>query len=151
MNPFRLTLLLLLTCFSVASFAHQSDGPDAIEGKWLSSKKRNQVQIYKQGNKYFGKLVWMLEPNDPATNKPKVDKENPNEKLRNRPLMNLVLVTNLVYKGNNIWGDGEIYNPEDGKTYNCEVTIKDANSIDLRGYVMGLSFLGKSKTWTRVK
>ncbi|GAB3794023.1 DUF2147 domain-containing protein [Spirosoma humi] len=151
MNAFRLTTLLLLTGFCLSSFAARADDPDAIVGRWLSSKKRNQVQIYKQGNRYFGKLVWMLEPIDPGTNKPKLDKENANEKLRSRPLMQLELVTNLVYKGNNTWGDGEIYNPEDGKTYSCEVFLKDANSIDLRGYVMGISFLGKSKTWTRVK
>lgn len=151
MNALRLTTLLLLVCFSLSSFAGDPDDPDALVGRWLSSKKRNQVQIYKQGNKYFGKLVWMLEPNEPGTNKLKVDKANPDEKLRNRPLMQLVLLTNLTYKGNNVWSDGEIYNPEDGKTYNCEVTLKDANSIDLRGYVMGLSFLGKSKVWTRVK
>lgn len=151
MTAFRSTTLLLFACFFFSSLAARADDPDAIVGRWLSSKKRNQVQIYKQGNKYFGKLVWMLEPTDPGTNKPKLDKENANEKLRNRPLMQLELVTNLVYKGNNTWGDGEIYNPEDGKTYNCEVSLKDANSMDLRGYVMGLSFLGKSKTWTRVK
>jgi uncharacterized protein (DUF2147 family) len=148
MNPLRLLVLFLLVCLSLPSFA---DDPDALVGRWLSSKKRNQVQIYRQGNKYFGKLVWMLEPNEPGTGKPKVDKANPDEKLRSRPLMHMVLVTNLTYKGNNVWSDGEIYNPEDGKTYNCEVTLKDPNSIDLRGYVMGLSFLGKSKTWTRVK
>ncbi|MCX6214622.1 DUF2147 domain-containing protein [Spirosoma sp.] len=151
MNALRLTILLLLVCLSCPSFANDSDDPDALVGRWLSSKKRNQVQIYKQGNKYYGKLVWMLEPNEPGSGKPKVDKANPDEKLRNRPLMQLVLLTNLTYKGNNVWSDGEIYNPEDGKTYNCEVTLKDANSIDLRGYVMGLSFLGKSKIWTRVK
>ncbi|ADB42160.1 DUF2147 domain-containing protein [Spirosoma linguale] len=151
MNPLRLIALFLLVCLSLSSFANASDDPDALVGRWLSSKKRNQVQIYKQGNKYFGKLVWMLEPNEPGTSKLKVDKANPDEKLRNRPLMQMVLLTNLTYKGNNVWSDGEIYNPEDGKTYNCEVTLKDPNSIDLRGYVMGLSFLGKSKTWTRVK
>lgn len=151
MNAFRLTTLILLICFSLTSVAATTDDPDALLGRWLSSKKRNQVQIFKQGNKYYGKLVWMLEPNDPVTNKPKVDKENPDEKLRNRPLMNVVLLTNLTYKGKNLWGDGEIYNPEDGKTYNCQVSLKDPNSIDLRGYVMGLSFLGKSRTWTRVK
>lgn len=151
MNAFRLTTLLLLVCFSLTSLASETDDPDALLGRWLSSKKRNQVQIYKQGTKYYGKLVWMLEPNDPATNKPKVDRENPDEKLRNRPLMNVVLLTNLTYKGKNVWGNGEIYNPEDGKTYSCEVSLKDANSIDLRGYIMGMSFLGKSRTWTRVK
>lgn len=150
MNLSRLIVLLCLVCVTLSSMAATTDDPDAIVGKWLSSKKRNQVLIYKQGTKYFGKLVWMLEPNDPATSKPKLDKENPDEKLRSRPLMHTVLVTNLTYKGNNTWGDGEIYNPEDGKTYNCEVSLRDANSIDLRGYVMGISFLGKSKIWTRV-
>ena len=151
MNLFRLITLLLFVCFSLTSMTSKTDDPDALVGRWLSSQKRNQVQIYKQGDKYYGRLVWMLEPNDPVSNKPKVDKENPDEKLRNRPLMNTVLVTNLTYKGKNTWGDGEIYNPEDGKTYSCEVSLKDQNSLNLRGYIMGLSFLGKTKTWTRVK
>lgn len=152
MNLIRLTFLFLLLCFSVNSIAStQADDPDAIVGKWLSSKKRNQVQIYKQGSKYYGKLVWMLEPTEPGSGKPKQDAQNPDEKLRSRPIMNMVMVTNLVYKGNNLWGDGEIYNPEDGKTYGCEVTLKDPNTIDLRGYVLGVSFLGKTRSWTRVK
>lgn len=150
MNAFRLTALLLIFIMGT-SMRSEADDPDAVLGKWLSAKKRNQVHIYKQGTKYFGKLVWMVEPVDPATKKPKLDSENPDEKLRTRPLLNVVLLTGLTYKGNNIWGDGEIYNPEDGKTYNCEITLKDANSIDLRGYVMGISFLGKTRTWTRVK
>lgn len=151
MNAFRLTILSFVVFITMTSVAPSTDDPDALLGKWLSPKKRNQVQIYKQGNKYFGKLVWMLEPTDPVTSKPKVDSQNPDEKLRTRPLMNMAMLTNLTYKGNNVWGDGEIYNPEDGKTYNCEIALKDPNSIDLRGYVMGISFLGKTKTWTRVK
>ena len=151
MNAFRLTILLLVACLSLTSLTTTTDDPDAIVGKWLSSKKRNQVQIYKQGNKYYGKLVWMVEPNDPNTHKAKVDKENPNENLRSRPLMNMLLLTNLTYKGNNLWDGGEIYNPEDGKTYSCDVSIKDANSLNLHGYVMGIGFLGKTRTWTRVK
>ncbi|GAB2585464.1 DUF2147 domain-containing protein [Spirosoma areae] len=151
MNASRLTTLLLVVCFSLTSIGASADDPDAVLGRWLSAKKRNQVQIYKQGNKYYGKLVWMLEPNDPVTKKPKVDRENPDENLRDRPMMNVVLLTGLTYKGNNVWGDGEIYNPEDGKTYSCEITLKDANAIDLRGYVMGISFLGKTRTWTRVR
>ncbi|WP_080054123.1 DUF2147 domain-containing protein [Spirosoma aerolatum] len=151
MNLFRFAIFLLIVSLITPSFAHNTDDPDAVLGKWLSSKKRNQVQIYKQGNKYYGKLVWMLEPNDPSTNKPKVDTENPDEKLRNRPLINMVLLKDLVYKGNNVWSGGEIYNPEDGKTYNCDLTLKDANTLDFHGYVMGISLLGKTRTWTRVR
>lgn len=151
MNLFRFAIFLLVATLTTPSFARNADDPDAVLGKWLSSKKRNQVQIYKQGNKYYGKLVWMLEPNDPATNKPKIDTENPDVTLRNRPLINMVLLKDLVYKGNNVWSGGEIYNPEDGKTYNCDLTLKDANTLDFHGYVMGISLLGKTRTWTRVK
>ena len=151
MNLFRLTVTLFFVSVFLSAIPAKADDPDAILGKWLSSKKRNQVQIYKQGDKYFGRLVWMLEPNDPVTKKPKMDQENPDAKLRSRQLMQLVLLVNLTYKGNNVWGDGEIYNPEDGKTYNCDLTLKDSNTLDFHGYVMGISFLGKTKTWTRVK
>lgn len=151
MNLFRLATISLFIGFFLSLTPAKADDPDAILGKWLSSKKRNQVQIYKQGDKYYGKLVWMLEPNDPVTKKPRIDQENPDTKLRSRQLMQLVLLTNLTYKGNNVWTDGEIYNPEDGKTYSCDLTLKDPNTLDFHGYVMGISFLGKTKTWTRVK
>ena len=151
MNVTRPLAFLLIICFGLTSMAPKADDPDAILGKWLSSKKRNQVQIYKQGNKYNGKLVWMLEPTEPGSNKPKIDALNPDEKLRTRPLMGLVMLTNLTYKGNGVWGDGDIYNPEDGKTYGCEVTLSNQNTLDMRGYVMGMPFLGKTRSWTRVR
>ncbi|GAB3497116.1 DUF2147 domain-containing protein [Spirosoma knui] len=151
MYRFRPALLLLLVAILTSSFSPKSDNPDAVVGKWLSSKKKNQVQIYRQGTSYHGKLVWMQEPNDPSTNRPKADGKNPDEKLRTRPLINMLIMTDLRYKGNNVWGDGLIYNPEDGKTYGCQVTLKDANTLDVHGYVFGISMLGKTRTWTRVK
>lgn len=151
MNLVRPVAFLLVICFGLTSMAPKADDPDAILGKWLSSKKRNQVQIYKQGNKFYGKLVWMLEPMEPGSDKPKIDAQNPDEKLRTRPLMGLVMLTNLTYKGNGVWGDGDIYNPEDGKTYGCEVTLSNPNTLAMRGYVMGMPFLGKTRPWTRVR
>ncbi|GAB3575622.1 DUF2147 domain-containing protein [Spirosoma luteolum] len=150
MNRIRLIPLLLLVALFVSASA-PADDPDALLGRWLSSKKRNQVLIFKQGTKYYGKLVWMLEPNEPGTSRPKTDVHNPEPSLRNRPLMNMVMLTNLTYKGNGTWGDGEVYNPEDGKTYSCEVSMHDPNLLDIHGYVMGISLLGRTKTWTRVR
>ena len=151
MNLARPVALLLIICFGLTSMAPKADDPDAILGRWLSSKKRNQVQIYKQGNKYNGKLVWMLEPTEPGSTKPKSDAQNPEEKLRARPLMGMIILTDLTYKGSGVWGDGNIYNPEDGKTYGCEVTLSNPNTLDMRGYVMGMPFLGKTKSWTRAR
>lgn len=149
MNAFRVTLLLLLVILT--AWTPSTDNPDALLGRWLSSKRRNQVQIYKVGHKYYGRLVWMVEPLDTATHQPKVDSNNPDAKLRSRPLMNLTMMTDLVYKGDNVWGEGSVYNPEDGRTYSCELTLKDPNTLDIRGYVLGMPLLGKTRTWTRVR
>lgn len=141
----------LLVCYLLMASTPPADDPDAVLGRWLSSKKRNQVQIYRQGDKYYGRLIWMLEPTDPTTKRPKTDIENPDVSLRSRPLMNMVMMSDLVYKGNNTWTGGQVYNPEDGKTYSCDLTLRDPNSLDIHGYVMGISLLGRTKTWTRVR
>lgn len=64
--------------------------------------------------------------------------------------MNMPLMYNFKYEGGNVWGDGKIYNPEDGKEYNCKMTLKDPNTLEVRGYV-GISLFGKNQTWTRIK
>ncbi|AQG78730.1 DUF2147 domain-containing protein [Spirosoma montaniterrae] len=149
MKKYRFVLPLLLLVVSLFSFAPK-DNPDAVVGTWLNGTKKGHVQIYKQGGTYFGKLVWVSEPNDPATGKPKTDSRNADERKRSRPLLNLPLMYNFKYDGGNVWADGKIYNPEDGKEYNCKMTLKDPNTLDVRGYV-GISLLGKTQTWTRVK
>jgi uncharacterized protein (DUF2147 family) len=150
----RLSLLAIListiVSFRPALRPVAADNPDAVVGTWLNGTKRGHVQIYKQGDKYFGKLIWLKEPNDPATNKPKIDNKNPDAKMQSRPLMGLNIMTNFEFDGGNVWDEGKIYNPEDGKTYSCKMTLKDPNTLDVRGYV-GISLIGKSQTWTRVK
>ena len=49
-----------------------------------------------------------------------------------------------------MWSGGRIYNPEDGKTYKCKLTLKDDNTLTVRGYV-GLTIFGKTQYWTRVR
>lgn len=149
MSFIRISLFLLVG--TLTAWSPPVDDPDALLGRWLSSRRKNQVQIYKQGGKYYGRLVWMAEPVDEATGQPKTDVKNPDQKLRSRPVLNLTMMTDLVYKGNNVWSGGQVYNPEDGRTYSCELTLKDTNTLDIRGYVLGMPFLGRTRTWTRVK
>ncbi|MEZ0538184.1 DUF2147 domain-containing protein [Fibrella arboris] len=148
MNVSRFIIPLLLVACMATAF-RSSDNPDAVLGTWLNGTKKGRIQIYKQGDKYFGKLVWLIEPNDPATGKPKLDKNNPDASLKSRPLQNLNIMTGFSYDSGNVWEDGKIYNPEDGKTYSCKMTLKNPNTLDVRGYV-GISLIGKSQTWTRV-
>lgn len=149
MNGKRFIVPVLLVTFLTTAFK-SAENPDAVLGTWLNGTKKGHIQIYKQANKYFGKLVWISEPNDPATGKPKLDAKNPDAKLKNRPLLNLNIMQDFVFDGDDQWEDGKIYNPEDGKTYSCYMKLNDPNSLYVRGYV-GIRAIGKTQTWTRIK
>ncbi|MDJ1468744.1 DUF2147 domain-containing protein [Cytophagaceae bacterium DM2B3-1] len=138
-----LTFAFILT--SVLCYAQK--GPDAVVGTWFTGKGR--VQIYKQGDKYYGKIVWLAEPND-KEGKPKADKKNPDEKKRTQPILGLVNLRDFTYDEDNVWEDGRIYNPEEGKDYSCKMTLKDPDTLEVRGFV-GISLIGKTVVWKRVK
>ena len=121
---------------------------DAILGEWYTSDKEAVVTIFMDGETFSGKTTWMKEPNDSNGN-PKLDKENPEEKLRNRKRLGLKIMHGFIYKGNNVWEDGRIYKPDVGKTYGGTATLMDENTLELEGYLISIPFIGKSSTWTR--
>lgn len=124
------------------------DSPDAILGVWQNASGKGHIQIYKQGNYYFGKIIWLKNPVD-ADGKPKVDKHNSNPNGRNNPLIGLVMLKHFAYKDSE-WTDGYIYNPQDGKEYKGYIKMPNSNTIVIRAYI-GFSWIGKSDTWTRVR
>lgn len=136
-------LLLLTTAFYL-----QQDNPDALVGVWKTGEGTAMVKMYKNGDKYQGKIVWLKEPNDPETGKPKVDKNHPDESVRTRALLGLVNVWGFTYKGKNVWEEGNIYDPKNGNTYSCTMKLTNANTLEVRGYI-GVSLIGRTDTWTR--
>ena len=87
------------------------------------------VRIYKNGEKYQGKVVWLKEPTDSETGKPKLDKFHPDESSRTRPILGLVNVWGFSFKDRNIWEDGNIYDPKNGNTYSCSMKMTNANAF----------------------
>ena len=135
-------LFLFITIFCQA----QSDD---ILGVWLEEKKESKIEVYKKGNSFFGKIIWLKEPLDEDGNI-KLDKKNPNNLMRENPINGLVIMKDLKYKKKGEWSDGEIYDARSGKTYSLEVYMTNQNKLDLRGY-LGFTLFGKTTTWTRVK
>ena len=82
MKNYFLTLLFTIACLNNSVFSNTNKGD--IIGIWLNANGKGQVQIYKEGDKYFGKLYWLKEPNGPKGN-PKVDINNPDPALKNKP------------------------------------------------------------------
>ncbi len=142
-------LILLVAFFAIQFSVFAQSEADAVLGVWLTGSGKGHVQIYKQGGNYFGKIVWLQEPNE-ADGKPKVDKKNPDVKKRSQQILGLVNLRDFTYDEDNVWEDGKIYDPEAGKDYSCKMTLKDANTLDVRGYI-GISLIGRTDTWKRVK
>lgn len=118
-----------------------------ILGKWITPSNKSKIEIYKKGDKFFGKIVWLKEPT--LNGKDKTDSKNPNPKLKSRKLMGLNLLNNFTYKGGE-WVGGTIYNPIDGKEYSCKIKTKGAKELEVRGYVLN-PMLGKTQIWTKSK
>ena len=138
--------LLLVLIFAIPVFGQNKD---AVVGKWLSESGEGQIQIYKKGDRYFGKLVWLKFP-DGDDGKPKVDARNPDPAKQKRTINGLELLQNFSFSGDNVWEDGTIYDPKTGKTYSCKLTLVSNNKLNIRGFI-GISILGRTEKWTRVK
>lgn len=134
----------------MASLVYSQDA-DKVKGYWLTEKGTSQVWIYKAKNgNYYGKLVWLEEPHENGA--PKKDKENPDEKLKERPLLDLLLLRSFEFDSKDEeWENGTIYDPESGKTYDCYMWFEngDYEVLKIKGYVMGMRFMGRETTWRR--
>ena len=117
---------------------------DAILGKWLSGDGDGKVEIYKSGNTYYGKITWLKEPYE-ENGKPKVDDENPDKAKRNQPIIGLVVLKDFKFK-EGFWQDGTIYDPKNGKTYDCEMWLDGNNTLKIRGYWY---FVYRTEDWKR--
>jgi len=134
-------LLLPLLCLAFIFGASGQTKPAEILGTWLSEDKDGKIQIYQQGDRYFGKVVWGKDGH-------LKDDHNPDPKLRNRGRIGLVILQDFAYD-DGVWEDGTIYDPTNGKTYSCTMKLKDRQHLSIRGYI-GISLLGRSTVWTRV-
>ena len=136
-------IILLIIIISFVNIGHsQTVTKDAVLGEWLAESKDGKVLIYKQGEKYFGKISWGKDGD-------KKDVNNPDEKLRTQAIVGLVILKGFEFTGK-AWEDGTIYDPKSGKTYSSTIKMKKPNELDIRGYV-GISLLGRTTVWSKVK
>jgi uncharacterized protein (DUF2147 family) len=142
-------LIMILAIFAL-SYGKLFSQANNVIGIWLTDGGKSQVEIYRAPNgKYEGKLVWLRDPLD-ENRRPKLDKENPDSKLKSQPLLGLVLLKDFEYDASaKEWKGGTIYDPDNGKTYSAYMWFNDSNTLNIKGFVLGMRFLGRSTTWTR--
>ena len=117
-------------------------------GVWLTQTGGSRIRLADCAGALCGTIVWLKEPNDPDTGKPKLDKNNSDASKRSRPLIGVQIVLGMKPAGAEKW-TGQVYNAEDGKTYSGNLTYTGGNSLQLQGCALG-GLVCKSQTWTKV-
>ena len=130
----KVLLLLVMAFVAMAGYSQE------VLGKWLTEAGNAQVEIYLDGNKLNGKIVWLEKGPDTK------DTHNPDPKLQSRKLMGVHILSGLK-KTKNKWEGGKIYNPKNGKSYKCSLWL-EGDQLKVRGYI-GVFF--ETQTWKRVK
>ncbi len=142
-------IIVLITAHSVSGSEQ-----DAVLGSWVTEDGKGVIELYECSGRVFGKIVSLSEPCFPPDDergmggKPRIDRNNPDPNLQNRPVKGLVILRDFVCAGTRIWQGGEIYDPENGKTYRGRMKLLDPDRLQLRGYI-GIPLLGRSTVWER--
>ncbi len=140
--------IAVLTFVTTISFAASY----SLVGSWQTRDKRTKepssvIKIWKSEGKYFGKVVKIYAVNGNKVTDICVKCRG---ELRNKPILGLPIIKNMVSKGNKFVG-GRILDPRNGKDYHCIFTFSpDGSKLNVRGYV-GMPLFGRTDVWERTK
>lgn len=137
-------LLVAFTCAVMMTFSVTARAQNAgdVLGTWRHPDNGSLIKVYNCGSKLCAKVVQVADPS-------RKDDKNPNPKLRNRPVVGVVIMSGGKKTGKASW-KGKLYNTLDGKTYNGTLTLLDKKHLKLEGCVLG-GLICQGPTWTRVK
>ena len=143
--------LALLTAALLCGFSTSALAQKTPVGLWKTiddntKKAKSHVQIWEHKGKLYGKITKLIDPDEPN---PLCDKCK--GKKHNQPVIGMMIMWNLEKSDSKWWEDGYIMDPENGKTYRCKIKLAgEGKKLDVRGFI-GISLLGRTQTWIRVK
>lgn len=134
----------LLFTVILAFFVNSVIAQNSIVGTWKtiddnSGKPRSVVEIYKQGDRYFGKVLKTF-PNPGEDPDPICDLCS--DERKDKKVIGMEIIQDMRLEDDEYVG-GEILDPENGKIYRCKLWIED-NVLNVRGYV---AFFYRTQKW----
>jgi len=140
----------------LASSASAQQG--TVMGTWLTASGKAHVRIApcpdSKSGPICGTIVAVIEPRGPdgtvVAPDAATDWRNTDPALRGRKVLGMPLIWG--FKKASIAGtfeEGQIYNGENGKIYNANISLRADGKLHLRGYV-GAPMFGETQVWTRV-
>ncbi|MEM6262093.1 MAG: DUF2147 domain-containing protein [Bacteroidota bacterium] len=149
MRQFPLSRTHIIACLAIVMLSAGNLFAQSPIGKWKtiddeSGKARSIIEIYDVNGKLHGKVVKLiLEPDE---------EQNPlcdecSGKKKDQPIIGMEIMWDLEKDGDQ-WEDGEIMDPDNGKTYSCYIKLENENKLEVRGF-LGFSLLGRTQYWYR--
>jgi uncharacterized protein (DUF2147 family) len=138
---------LLISVLAIFLNAAAQAAPLDVEGEWIAPNRdgriNGHVKISDCGDGTpCGVLVWL----DPNAKGRTLDERNPDKTLRHRPLLGVHVLSGFERHGRT-WRRGRLYNPEDGMSFACSVTLDPDGQLLVTGC---LGPLCQTKAWKRV-
>jgi uncharacterized protein (DUF2147 family) len=133
-----MTAVCLALAIGIATSSNanaQTDGD--LSGIWLTQDQGSTVRISRCSRGYCGSIV--------NATKGAVDANNPDLRLRARPLEGLMILQAPTPTADGF--EGRLYNPRDGKSYSGRLVVTGKNSLSVTGCVMGV--FCRTQTWVR--
>lgn len=133
-------IFVILNLFFVSLASAQMKANDVL-GYYMNPTGEAILKIYEEAGKYAGKLVWMKNPE-------KLDKENPDKTKQTQKILGSTIMHNFIFDGE-IWKNGSIYDPKNGKTYDCKISRDEKENLSIRGFI-GISLIGRTDYFVKV-
>lgn len=141
-------LLVLFCILLLAGFVSAQTSPI---GRWKTiddetNLPKSIIEIFEKDGQLFGKIEKIFrKPNEEQN--PKCDRCS--GKKKDQLIIGMQILNGLKKDSDAKWVDGEILDPDNGKTYSCKVTlIEDGKKLKIRGFI-GFSLLGRTQIWDR--
>lgn len=137
------TTLLITFLFLFQINPSQAQTANDLIGTWLTSDGKSKVEIIKDPETriFMGTIIWLKKPSDKEGN-PTLD---PN----GQAVMGMKILNNFKFDGDE-WANGDIYDPEHGDEYYCNITLVNDNKIKVRGSLDPMGWVGRTVYWKRV-
>lgn len=142
-TPIRILFLTAICLLATQSFAQRT----SIFGKWKTiddetGKKRSIVKIEERDGKAYGTILELFREPD--------ERQDPicvecTDHRKDQKVIGMEIITGMEKDGDE-WEDGEILDPENGKTYDAKIWVEDGK-LKVRGYI---AFLYRTQTWLPV-
>jgi hypothetical protein len=147
-----ITLILITSCTmgQTSNNKQTNSDPDKIIGTWRSAAQDSEMEIYKIGTIYYGKMLagWGNDMYEADGRTPAKDSKNPDAQLRNRPLLNLEFITDVNYK-DGAYKNGKLYMAKDGIMLTCDMKF-EGEKLTMNMY-RGSQLFMPTKIWSRIK